>query len=123
MARLEVALVQGELLVGALRGHHAHGDVGITAQAAALAAVVDEVAVGDAHRHAGAAVAAVGAVDTFARPAESPVQFLRVESLHARVPRVEDQVARGSRGELTAWIRPGAEPPQALLVPVRGSAP
>src|SRR3546814_7076749 len=59
MARLEVALVQGELLVGALRVHHAHGDVGIAAQAAALAAVGDEVGHRHAHCHAGAAVAAV----------------------------------------------------------------
>src|SRR3546814_6152064 len=71
MARLEVALVQGELLVGALRGHHAHGDVGIAAQAAALAAVGDEVGHRHAHRHAGAAVAAVGAVDEVAGAAES----------------------------------------------------
>src|SRR3546814_12757284 len=56
MARLEVALVQGELLVGALRGHHAHGDVGIAAPAAALAAVGDEVGHRHAPRHAGAAV-------------------------------------------------------------------
>src|SRR3546814_8852150 len=75
-------LVQGELLVGALRGHHAHGDVGIAAQAAALAAVGDEVTDGDAYRHAGAAVAAVGTVDEVAGAAESPVQCLRVETRH-----------------------------------------
>src|SRR3546814_11140841 len=96
MARLEVALVQGELLVGALRGHHAHGDVGIAAQAAALAAVGDEVTDGDAYRHAGAAVAAVGTVDEVAGAAESPVQCLRVEARQERVARVEAKVARGA---------------------------
>src|SRR3546814_15277888 len=75
-----------------------------------------------AHRHAGAAVAAVGAVDEVAGAAESPVQCLRVEARQARIARVEDKVARGALGEIAARRGPGVEHARALALAVRSAA-
>ena len=109
MARAQVALVQGDVFVAAFGRQHPRHHVGVAREAAALAAAGAEAGDGDAHRDAGAATAAMRAVDDAAGTAEAPAQRDRVGLRQARVARVDDQVAGDAFGEIPADVVAGME--------------
>ena len=65
---------------------------------------------------AGAALRAVGAVDDVAGAAEAPAQRQRIPLPHARIARIEDQVARDALGPVTARVLGGLEQPEIVCV-------
>ena len=116
MARAEIALVQGQLLIAAFGRQHAHIDVGVAGEAATLAAVGTEFGHGHAHRDAGTAPLAMRPVDDVAAATEAPRQRLRIQLRQARIARVQHQVARNPRRPVTAGVIAAVEHPQFLVV-------
>jgi hypothetical protein len=129
MTCAQVALVQCEVLAAALRRQHPRLDVGIARKTSALAAIGHEIRDGDAHRDAGAATAAVRAVDEVARAAKAPGQRARIDFEQARIVRIEHQIARIALRPVTAGVLAGVEQTQAVdlahgsVLPVRRPQP
>jgi hypothetical protein len=95
---------------------HAHVHLRIARQAAALASIGPEARDRDPHRHAGAALCAVRAVDDVAGAAEAPAQRERIPLPHARIARVEDEVARDAVRPVAARVFGGLEQAEVVCV-------
>ena len=116
VARGEIAAVEGELFLGPLGGTHAHVHMGIARQAAPLAAVGLEARDRNAHGDAGAALRAMRSVDDVAGAAEAPAQRERIPLPHARVARIEDEIARDTLGPVATRVFGGLEQLEVVCV-------
>ena len=118
MARAEIAAIQREVLVAALRRQDARVDVGVAREAAALAAIGRERGDVDAHRHAGVAAAAMRAVHDVAGAAEAGAQRVRIQLGQAFVAGIEHEVAGDAFRPVAAGMLAGMEHPQPGVAPV-----